>query len=121
MPEHEEKILDTGRGVSRRELANLAVKREYFARRANDKARIELFKVECQSRIQLYKVQCKLFRNGNLLSPPTIPDFTNDLGPIPMSTIGSPFSDSRGYRQAGASTAPNQLASGQRVFPTHTT
>lgn len=79
MPEQEEKIPTENR-VSQHQLANLALKREYLAQRANDKARIDLFKVECQSRITLYKVQCKLFRSGNLLSLPPIPDFQqNDL------------------------------------------
>lgn len=84
MPEQEEKIPDTEHRVSRRQLANLALKREYLARRFNDKARIDLFKVEYQSRITLYKVLCKLFGKGNLLSLPPIPDFRNDLDSLPF-------------------------------------
>lgn len=70
MQEQEEKIVVT-------EHTRSAIRRDYLSCRADDKARIELYKVQCAARIKLYKVQCKLFGSGALPCPPAVPDFKN--------------------------------------------
>lgn len=70
MQDHEEKILVTEHHQ----------RRAHPISRTDDRASVELYKVECAARIKLYKVQCKLFSRGALPCPPVMPDFDRQRG-----------------------------------------